>query len=65
MTELGILKSCFQANVVEIIDVFEDSSLIYIVQELIDGVDLCTYMKTNKRTEGVVKGIMKGIFEGV
>jgi serine/threonine protein kinase len=33
--ELGILKSCFSKNVVEIIDVFEDSSVLQIVQEYI------------------------------
>ena len=28
MIELGILKSCFSKNVVEIIDVFEDASVL-------------------------------------
>jgi serine/threonine protein kinase len=35
MVELGILKSCFSKNVVEIIDVFEDASVLHIVQEYI------------------------------
>jgi serine/threonine protein kinase len=35
--ELGILRSCFCENIVEIIDVFEDLNYMYIVQELIDG----------------------------
>ena len=65
MIELGILKSCFSKNVVEIIDVFEDASVIRIVQEYIEGVDLCTYIRTTQRTEKSVKVIMKGIIEGV
>jgi hypothetical protein len=65
MTELGILKSCFSKNVVEIIDVFEDASVIRIVQDYIEGVDLCTYIRTTQRTEKSVKVIMKGILEGV
>ena len=65
MTEFGILLSCFCENVVEIIDVFEENPVIHIVQELIDGVDLCTYLKTTPRTEALVKNIMQGIFKGV
>ena len=65
MTELGILQSCFCENVVEIIDVFEEPSVIHIVQELIDGVDLCTYLKTTPRTEALVKQIMQGIVKGI
>ena len=65
MTELGILQSCFCENVVEIIDVFEEPSVIHIVQELIEGVDLCTYLKTTPRTEALVKQIMQGVFKGV
>jgi calcium/calmodulin-dependent protein kinase I len=65
MVELGILKSCFSKNVVEIIDVFEDPSVLHIVQEYIEGVDLCTFLKTTQRTEKLVKIIMKGILNGV
>jgi serine/threonine protein kinase len=50
---------------VEIIDVFEEPSVIHIVQELIDGVDLCTYLKTTPRTEALVKQIMQGIVKGI
>ena len=55
MTELGILRSCFCENVVEIIDVFEEPTVIHIVCELIEGVDLCTYLKTTPRTEALVR----------
>jgi serine/threonine protein kinase len=65
MIELGILKSCFSKNVVEIIDVFEDVSVLQIVQEYIEGVDLCTYLKVTQRTEKLVKIIMRGILNGV
>lgn len=65
MTELGILQSCFCENVVEIIDVFEEASVIHIVQELIEGVDLCTYLKSTPRTEALVKKIMQGILAGI
>jgi serine/threonine protein kinase len=65
MIELGILKSCFCKYVVEIIDVFEDASVLQIVQEYIDGVDLCTYLKVTQRTEKLVKVIMRRILAGV
>jgi serine/threonine protein kinase len=61
MTELGILRSCFCENVVEIIDVFEEHTLVHIVCEFIEGVDLCTYIKSNPRTEALVRKIMEGI----
>lgn len=65
MIELGILKSCFSKNVVEIIDVFENSNVLHIVQEYIEGVDLCNYIKVIQRTEKLVKIIMKGILDGL
>jgi Protein kinase domain len=58
MTELGILRSCFCENVVEVIDVFEEPTVVHIVCELIEGVDLCTYIKRNPRTEAIVRKIM-------
>ena len=65
MIELGILQSSFCENVVAIIDVFEDNSCIHIVQEFIEGQDLCTFLKFNTRTENLVKRIMIGIFAGI
>jgi calcium/calmodulin-dependent protein kinase I len=44
---------------------FEDASVLHIVQEYIEGVDLCTFLKTTQRTEKLVKIIMKGILNGV
>ena len=63
--ELGILKACNHQNISKIIDVFEDSNYLYIVQEMIIGMDLCKYMIQGKRTEQENLKVMRKLFEGI
>ncbi len=65
MNEIDILNVAGSRHVASIIDVFEDSSNIFIVQELIEGMNMLDFLSTRIRENRIVKLLMRSLFEGL
>ena len=65
MNELGILRACRSKHVGAILDFFEDVNRMYIVQELIDGFNLMTFLQGVPRQEKLTRKIIRGLVEGL
>ena len=61
MSETGILRVAVCSHVAVVLDIFEDSKFIYIVQEMIEGQNLFDFVLTKQRNEKIVRNIMRGI----
>jgi len=66
LNEVEVLKVCSNhANVVHLLDVYENNDMIYIVQEFISGPNLMKYFSRRLRSELTVKRVMHELFLGL
>ena len=66
LNEVEVLKVCSNhANIVHLLDVYENNDMIYIVQEYISGPNLMKYFSRRPRSELSVKRVMHELFLGL
>lgn len=67
LAEIDILRAVSQRSscVAKYLDCFETSRMLYIVQEIIEGVNILSFLAKGRKPEPEVKGIMRDLFEGL
>jgi serine/threonine protein kinase len=48
-----------------VFDTFEDENFMYIIMELIKGVNLLKHLMSKQRSEGTVRGVMRSLVDGL
>jgi serine/threonine protein kinase len=65
MSEIAILQSLKSPYIARILDVFEDTENIMIVQEFLAGTTLLEFAMTKHCPEKIVKNLMSGLIQGL